>query len=159
MCFVCDRIDMIKQGKNPYFVKELNTGYIVIGDHQYFYGYTLFLAKEHKAELFDLPMDIRTEFLKEMSMVAEAVSQTFGADRMNYELLGNSESHLHWHLFPRREGDLDVPGPVWMLPKEIMFSNEYKIGGEKLKEMVQKLNEKIDTLYNVQTYLAAGQFI
>ena len=25
MCLICDRIEMIKQGTNPYFVKELDT--------------------------------------------------------------------------------------------------------------------------------------
>lgn len=38
MCFICDRIEMIKQGTNPYFVKELETGYVVIGDNQHFKG-------------------------------------------------------------------------------------------------------------------------
>lgn len=37
MCFICDRIEMIKNGSNPYFVKELETGYVVIGDNQHFY--------------------------------------------------------------------------------------------------------------------------
>ncbi len=32
MCLICDRINMIKAGTNPYFVKELETGYVVIGD-------------------------------------------------------------------------------------------------------------------------------
>ena len=45
MCFICDRIKMIGQGTNPYFVKELETGYVVIGDNQHFKGYTLFLCK------------------------------------------------------------------------------------------------------------------
>ena len=45
MCLICQRIELIKAGQNPYFVKELETGYVVIGDHQYFKGYTLFLAK------------------------------------------------------------------------------------------------------------------
>lgn len=146
MCFICDRIELIKNKKNPYFVKELNTGYAVIGDYQYFHGYALFLAKDHLAELFDLPMDIRLEFLKEMSIMAEAVAKAFGADKMNYELLGNADSHLHWHLFPRREGDINVPGPVWMLPKEIMFAEENKIGGEKLERMVRQLREKLEEL-------------
>ena len=35
MCFICDRIKMIKENNNPYFVKELETGYVVIGDHQH----------------------------------------------------------------------------------------------------------------------------
>ena len=56
MCLICDRIEMIKRGENPYFVRELKTGYVVIGDHQHFRGYTLFLYKEHgdKTELFHL---------------------------------------------------------------------------------------------------------
>ncbi len=40
MCLICDRIQQIKKGENPYFVKELETGYVVIGDHQHFKGYT-----------------------------------------------------------------------------------------------------------------------
>ena len=32
MCLICDRIKMIKDGTNPYFVKELETGYVVIGE-------------------------------------------------------------------------------------------------------------------------------
>ena len=51
---ICDRIEMIKQGTNPYFVKELETGYVVIGDNQHIKGYTLFLCKEQKTELFQL---------------------------------------------------------------------------------------------------------
>jgi len=46
MCLICDRIELIKQGRNPHFVKELETGFVVIGDGQYFKGYTLFLAKK-----------------------------------------------------------------------------------------------------------------
>ena len=35
-------------------IKELETGYVVIGDYQHFKGYTLFLYKDHVVELFDL---------------------------------------------------------------------------------------------------------
>lgn len=42
-CMVCERIGWIRDGKNPYFARELNTGYVVIGDHQRIKGYTLFL--------------------------------------------------------------------------------------------------------------------
>lgn len=50
-CIVCGRIEWIKKGINPYFVRELRTGYVVLGDIQRFKGYTLFLCKEHAAEL------------------------------------------------------------------------------------------------------------
>lgn len=63
MCFICDRIKMINNGTNPYFVKELQTGYVVIGDNQHFKGYTLFLCKEHKTELFQLNHSKKIKFL------------------------------------------------------------------------------------------------
>ena len=86
MCFICDRINMIHAGTNPYFVKELETGYVVIGDNQHFKGYTLFLCKEHKTELFQLDHGTKMKFLEEMSVVAEAVAKAFDAEKMNYEL-------------------------------------------------------------------------
>ena len=73
MCLICDRIQQIKKGENPYFVKELETGYVVIGDHQHFKGYTLFLCKEHVTELFHLERPRKVKFLEEMSLTAEAV--------------------------------------------------------------------------------------
>ena len=88
MCLICQRIELIKVGKNPYFVRELETGYIVIGDHQYFAGYSLFLAKEHVTELYHLEKETRIRFLEEMSLVQEAVAKAFDAEKMNIELLG-----------------------------------------------------------------------
>lgn len=69
MCLICQRIEWIKAGENPYFVKELETGYVVIGDHQYFKGYTLFLAKEHVTELHHMETSVKLRFLEEMSLV------------------------------------------------------------------------------------------
>ena len=72
-CMICDRIELIKSGENPYFVRELNTGYVVIGDCQRIRGYSLFLCKEHATELHFLESEFRARFLWEMSLVAEAV--------------------------------------------------------------------------------------
>ena len=95
MCLICDRIQMIKEGNNPYFVKELETGYVVLGDNQHFKGYTIFLYKQHATELHELDADFKLKFLEEMSLVGEAVSRAFPCEKMNYELLGNGDSHLH----------------------------------------------------------------
>ena len=117
-CLICERIGQIERGENPYFVCALSTGYVVLGDHQRFEGYTLFLCKRHVTELYQLPWGFRTRFLQEMSLVAEAVAAVYHPEKMNYELLGNGDTHLHWHLFPRVSGDTPQPGPVWWLPRE-----------------------------------------
>ena len=72
---------MIKEGNNPYFVKELETGYAVLGDNQYFKGYTIFLCKQHASELHELDADFKLKFLKEMSLVGEAVSHAFPCEK------------------------------------------------------------------------------
>jgi diadenosine tetraphosphate (Ap4A) HIT family hydrolase len=142
---------MINEGTNPWFVKELETGYVVIGDHQHFKGYTIFLCKEHKSELFQLDRATRLRFLEEMSIVAEAAANAFGAEKMNYELLGNGDSHLHWHLFPRVSGDLgefgnNGKGPVWWYPREKMYSSENCPSEDALNEMKARLAEELDKL-------------
>lgn len=149
MCLVCDRIELIKQGKNPYFVKELETGYVVIGDHQHFRGYTLFLCKEHESELHLLEKNFRLRYLEEMSVVAEAVCYAFEAEKMNYELLGNGDSHIHWHLFPRRSGDLggygkDGKGPVWCYPSEKMYDSANRPDAKELQALNAALLRELD---------------
>lgn len=41
MYLVCDRTKMIEDGTNPYFVKELETDYVVMEDNQHFKGYSI----------------------------------------------------------------------------------------------------------------------
>ena len=151
MCLICDRIQQIKNGTNPYFVKELETGYVVLGDHQHFKGYTLFLCKEHKTELFELEPAFKARFLEEMSLAAEAAHHAFGAEKMNYELLGNGDTHLHWHLFPRKKGDLEEygnhgKGPVWWYPMEKMYDDANRPTQKELEEMKTALRKELDKL-------------
>ena len=146
MCLICDRIELIKQGKNPHFVKELETGYVVIGDGQYFKGYTLFLAKEHVTELHQMEYETKIKFLEEMSIVQEAVAKAFQAEKMNIELLGNGDAHVHWHLFPRKAGDMkgyghNGRGPVWWVPWEDMSSEEYQPKESDLLQLVNHFKE------------------
>lgn len=145
-CLICERIEMIKASTNPYFVMELETGYVVIGDYQHFKGYTLFLCKQHVVELHELPQNFKLKYLEEMSIVAEAVCRAFRPEKLNYELLGNGDSHVHWHLFPRITGDTPQKGPVWWLPKEEMFDDSKRPSKEELNQMVQMLRSELGKL-------------
>lgn len=145
ICLVCDRIEKTRRGENPYFVRELETGYVVIGDHQRFEGYTLLLCKEHATELNQLAPDFRMAFLQDMAVTAEAVQNAFHPDKLNYELLGAGKGrHMHWHLFPRRTGDTPRSGPVWQVAD--MNDDRYLPTPEKLEELKQKLARELDRL-------------
>ncbi len=151
MCLICDRISMIKDGTNPYFVKELETGYVVIGDNQHFKEYTLFLCKQHETELFNLDKAFATKYSDEMITVAKAVKKAFHAEKINYECLGNGDTHLHWHLFPRVEGDIESygnngRGPVWWYPKEKMYDDNNRPTTDELEKLKEALLRELNIL-------------
>lgn len=138
-CLICERIRRIKQKKNHYFVSELKTGYIVIGDYQFFRGYTLFLCKKHKSELHELPPSFRRQHLWEMSKVAEAVYHAFKPKKLNYELLGNTDTHIHWHIFPRHSRDPLPKRTVWNIPKKIRQADAAKPSAGSLQRLKRLL--------------------
>lgn len=140
-CFICNRITLIKEGENKYFLKEFSSGYAVLADHQFYRGYTIFLSKIHTDELHKLRVEDKMQFLKDMSVVAEAVYKTFKPKKLNYELLGNTDSHLHWHIIPRYKNDPKPETAIWAIDKDIRNSkntipNEDEL--MKLKTMLLK---------------------
>lgn len=149
MCDICSTIEKSLKGENPFFVKELETGIVVLGWNQHFYGYTIFMCKKHATELFQLDDEFLAKFMKEMVMVSKAVANAFDCEKMNYECLGNGDTHLHWHLFPRVTGDLgdygnSGRGPVWWLPKDIMWDKENIPDGQELEDMKAKLLRELN---------------
>ena len=68
-------------------------------------------------------------------------------EKMNYELLGNGDTHLHWHLFPRVTGDTPQKGPVWWLPREEMWNDAYRPTLHQLEEQTKRLKMQIQKVY------------
>lgn len=145
-CLICDRIKSIQEDKNPHFIKELNTGYVVIGDHQFFRGYTLFLCKQHKKELHELELEFRKEFLWEMSEVASAVFKAFKPRKLNYELLGNTDDHMHWHIFPRNRNDPEAKRPIWVIEESIRCAKSAQPSEEELEVLKDTLRKYLKNI-------------
>jgi diadenosine tetraphosphate (Ap4A) HIT family hydrolase len=145
-CEICGRIERLTP-ENPYFVAEMKTGYVALGDHQTYRGYTVFVAKTCVAELHLLPRDERSLFLEEMATVAEAVFRAFEPRKLNYELLGNSVAHLHWHLYPRHADDPEPTWPVWNDPRlREAFGKPPAVEADVLQELRSRLQRELAAL-------------
>ncbi len=94
-------------------VALLPTAVAVLGSDQYYAGYTLVIARRHATELYHLPDAESTAYFQDMLRVARAIDRAFSPRKMNYELLGNTVAHLHWHLFPRYADDPNPARPTW----------------------------------------------
>ena len=77
----------------------LTTAYL--HDDQFFPGWTVLVLKRHATELFDLTQDERSQLMEDVSAAALALDMAFDPVKVNYELLGNHLSHIHWHVIPR----------------------------------------------------------
>lgn len=51
---------------------------------------------------------------------------------------------MHWHIFPRRNGDTPKPGPVWQV--QDMNDDRYLPSAEKLEELKSSLRKELDLL-------------
>jgi len=145
-CFLCQRIADIKAGTNPYFVMELETAYVVLGDFQCWRGYTLLLSKYCKEELHELDPATRSKFLAEMALVAEAVCNVFKPAKLNYEMLGNLVRHMHWHLIPRQADEPDRLSPVWTRYATAKDDPKFQLSKQEMDSMKSQLRAEIERL-------------
>jgi diadenosine tetraphosphate (Ap4A) HIT family hydrolase len=79
-----------------------------------------------------------------MSAVAEAVFHCFDVKKLNYELLGNTVSHLHWHLFPRHADDPRPYGPVYQIDMNLWRSDKYRPDPEERDQLKRLLLKELE---------------
>lgn len=93
------------EGRPLDVVAELDASWVSAPSRAPLPGYVCVTAREHVVEPFDLPGLDRRRYMEELLAVARAIRDATGAEKMNYEIHGNSVPHLHTHLFPRYPGD------------------------------------------------------
>ena len=92
------------------------SGWAVLGDPQILPGYCLLYPDPVVPHLNALSDSARLQFLLDMAVLGDAVLAVTGAERINYEILGNVEPALHAHVIPRYgwESADRRREPVWL---------------------------------------------
>ena len=108
-------------GTNPTVVCWVPSGWAVMADMQFLHGYIILLADPVVASINDLDRLQRAAFLNDMTLIGDALLEVTGAYRINYCILGNSDSYLHAHIIPRfmSEPDKFRRGLPWSYPKDL----------------------------------------
>ncbi len=101
MALITERVEQARAGASPYVICRMRSGWAVIGDVQFLPGYSLLLPDPVVSSLNDLAEPARTVFLADMALLGDALLEATQAERINYEILGNTEPELHAHVFPR----------------------------------------------------------
>lgn len=148
-----DRIESAVKGQNPTVLIKMRSGFAVMGDKQFLPGYCVLLAYPRVNCLNDLTIKDRSDFLVDMSLLGDAISDVCRPLRVNYSIYGNTDAILHAHVFPRYEWEPEdrKPYPVWLYPKENWTNNDNQFTEEKhgdlKKAIAKRLNDLMDKSY------------
>jgi len=94
-------VEQARKGELGRAIARMPSGWAVLGDPQILPGYCLLYPDPVVADLNALPDAARQQFLHDMVRLGDAVLAVTGAERLNYEMLGNVEPALHAHIVPR----------------------------------------------------------
>lgn len=140
-----DRIGAAERGENPTVLTRMQSGFAVIGDTQYLPGYCLLLAVPMVGHLTDMPLSRRLEFLRDMSLLGEAIESVCESSRINYEIAGNIDPFIHAHVIPRYtwEPDEYLRGPASLYPPELRQAPEAQYSDDKHGDLKARLTTKL----------------
>ena len=137
------RVEAARGGTNPAVIYRVPSGWVVLCDWQFLSGYCILLADPLVTSLNDLDHTQREIFLRDMTLVGDALMEVTGAYRINYAILGNTDPYLHAHIVPRflTEPEELRKGLPWSYPKDQMDS--VKFDNRRDKPLIEKISQTI----------------
>ncbi|WP_305091384.1 diadenosine tetraphosphate hydrolase [Prescottella sp. R16] len=120
------RVDAALRGENLTVIARLPEAFAAIGDVQWLPGYSVLLTDDPgTTALSDLPRSRRLAYLESVDRLSCAVETACrqadsGFRRVNIEILGNTDTFLHTHIWPRYEWEPEQYKrmPVWLYPAD-----------------------------------------
>lgn len=102
-------------------------------------GRCVVLFKRHARELFELSEEERAGFMREVALVAAAITQAAPCDKLNYAAYGDKADHLHFHLVPKT-----IDGPAWGQPFILNAEVPVRLGPVEQHELLSKLRQLLE---------------
>lgn len=131
----------------------------VYAENDYFYaiyniapilpGHSMIIPKKHYSSIFKIPEEILKEFIIFASHITKFLENYYDSTGFDWSVqegihAGQSVTHVHWHIIPRKENDLSSPG-AWY--KELQKSQMQEIDNAKRKRLnTDEMRKIVDPL-------------
>ena len=112
-CGICEKLRLAAEGRLPSLIHEFDQSILIAGDHQFYPGYCVLLAKSHAREMHELPESAARAIFDELMRASRAIAAAYQPHKLNHASLGNVVPHVHWHVFPRYVGDPKLLADPW----------------------------------------------
>lgn len=159
MLFLSSQLPISKEGMVIYsmphprtnedviFIGQLSVSTLFLFRDQRFRGYSILSFDPFDAtSLESLSDDQYTQFMNDLRTVSKAIRTALQPDHMNYELLGNTNPHLHWHIVPRYKSDPRWGQPIWEgYPRNEFKINRVSLSDVEYDEIVKSIQAQLST--------------
>ncbi len=127
------------------FIAALSVSTLFLFRDQRFKGYCILRFDPWDAtNLEALDDDEYRAFMTDLRVAAQAIRAALKPDHMNYELLGNSNPHLHWHLIPRYRDDPRWGRPIWEdWPRGEFTLHRQALSDEANQRIIQRIRDQL----------------
>jgi diadenosine tetraphosphate (Ap4A) HIT family hydrolase len=102
-----ERVALAREGRNPWLIARMASGWCVAGDVQTLPGYCLLLADPIAFSINDLDEKAAIAYSLDTIRIGDALLKVTGAYRINYMSLSNQDQALHTHIIPRYQSEPD----------------------------------------------------
>lgn len=133
-CFFCE----VRVDKDPNVLHQNQTFFARLDDFPVSQGHLEIITRDHVATIFDLEQNELIEFQKILLEAKSALDEKFHPDGYNIGInqgtvAGQSIPHLHIHLIPRYQGDVENPrgGVRNIIPDKGDYSEEARAIGRE----------------------------
>lgn len=135
-CFYCsdEYKDYMKE------VALLEYARVYLNNEQEYPGRCYVVLNSHKTELYELDDEELAGFMNDVARVADAVNKVFKPDKINYAVYGDIDSHVHFHVVPKRKD-----GKCWGWP--------FELTGEEGKKKYLTAAQYDETVALIRQYL------
>ncbi len=141
-CALC-----VPRSANDYRIQitTLSSSTLYLFRDQRFRGYCLLIFDPRHATGLDQLSDQEfMRFMQDVRRAAHAIHAAVQPDHMNYECLGNSSPHLHWHLVPRFHTDPRWGQPIWEgWQRNEFHSNPVTLPEHEYQELIERIRAAI----------------
>jgi len=127
-------------------IKKFNYWTILLNYNQYYLGTCLIILNRHLEDFTEINEEERIELFDVMKKLREVIIDLFGANKFNYYVAGNIVPHLHMHLIPRYNHEVEFEGfkfkDEFFGQNHSFYPRDFKIEEDLFNKIKDKIKSK-----------------
>lgn len=110
ICSMCNTPEEYKK----FLIKKFDYWRVELHENQCYLGRTIIILKRHAEDLSEINSKEKDELFSIIKSLKKILQNVFNPDVINYASLGNKTRHLHLHIIPRYQRQIEFAGTLFM---------------------------------------------